>query len=105
MKALQRGTDCSVPVLEKAIREWLDNWNDDPRPFVWTKSADEIFSSLSKYLQRTSLPGHQLSASSAASTFGRESELETDLDQSALHGSSELAEKEAANRSNRKTRR
>jgi len=30
-------------------RDWIDTWNDDPRPFVWHKTADEIFDSLAAY--------------------------------------------------------
>lgn len=32
-----------VAALEKSIRDWVTTWNGDPKPFVWTKSADEIF--------------------------------------------------------------
>ena len=37
---------------------WTDQWNEDPKPFIWTKSADEILESLSRYLQRISGAGH-----------------------------------------------
>src|SRR4051794_6226558 len=40
-KWLRRGTHRSVTELEQAIRSWIDTWNDNPRPFVWTKTADE----------------------------------------------------------------
>lgn len=30
------------------LREWIKNWKDDPRPFAWTKTADEILTSLCK---------------------------------------------------------
>jgi transposase len=36
-KWLKRGTHRSVSELERAIQSWIDSWNDDPRPFVWTK--------------------------------------------------------------------
>jgi len=29
--------------------EWIKNWNEDPKPFVWTKTAEDILHSLSKY--------------------------------------------------------
>lgn len=45
-KMLRRGAYGSVQALEKDIRAWIDNWNDDPRPFTRTKSADEIFERL-----------------------------------------------------------
>ena len=37
---------------------WVANWNDNPRPFVWHKTADEILDTLSGYLQRISEAGH-----------------------------------------------
>ena len=44
--------------LERAIQSWIDRWNDDPRPFVWTKTADQIFENITRYLQRISNSGH-----------------------------------------------
>ncbi|MGW4339963.1 IS630 family transposase [Rhodococcus koreensis] len=55
---LRRGTHKSVVALEKSIREWVAVWNEDPKPFVWTKTADEIFERLSSYLQRIPGAGH-----------------------------------------------
>ncbi|MDX2650020.1 IS630 family transposase, partial [Streptomyces sp. PA03-1a] len=45
-------------VLEKDIRTWIQTWNDDPKPFVWTKTADEIFEHLAGYLNRINDSGH-----------------------------------------------
>ena len=45
-KWIRRGTHRSVRELETSIREWIRIWNAEPRPYVWTKSADEIFGSL-----------------------------------------------------------
>jgi len=42
----------SVQALENDIREWIATWNDSPRPFKWTKTADEILNSLADYLTR-----------------------------------------------------
>ena len=53
-KWIRRGTHRSVRELETSIREWIRIWNAEPRPYVWTKSADEIFGSLGSYLQRIS---------------------------------------------------
>jgi transposase len=39
---LRRGTFTSVDVLIEAIELWAEHWNDDPKPFVWKKTADEI---------------------------------------------------------------
>jgi transposase len=51
-KWLRRGTHRSVKELVASIRTWITNWNDDPKPFVWHKSADEILDSLATYCQR-----------------------------------------------------
>ena len=57
-KQLRRGAHKSVQALEKDIRDWISTWNDNPRPFVWTKTADEIFERLNSYLQRIPGAGH-----------------------------------------------
>jgi transposase len=57
-KVLQRGVHQSVPALEADIRTWIEHWNDDPRPFVWTKTAEEILDALAAYCQRISGAGH-----------------------------------------------
>jgi transposase len=49
---LQRGVYKNVQALEKDIRAWIKLWNEDPRPFVWKKTAEEILTSLAKYLKR-----------------------------------------------------
>ena len=49
---LQRGVYKNVQTLEKDIRDWIKLWNEDPRPFVWKKTAEEILTSLAKYLKR-----------------------------------------------------
>ena len=41
-RRLRRGTFNSVAQLEEAIDVWVDHWNDDPQPFVWKKTAEEI---------------------------------------------------------------
>jgi len=51
-KLIRRGARTSVPALENDIREWIATWNDNPRPFSWTKTADEILSSLADYLAK-----------------------------------------------------
>ena len=57
-KLLQRGVHTSVQTLEADIRNWIKIWNENPRPFVWTKTADEILEALSRYCQRISGAGH-----------------------------------------------
>jgi transposase len=57
-KQLRRGVHKSLQALEKDIRTWVKIWNDNPRPFTWTKTADEIFERLNSYLQRIPGAGH-----------------------------------------------
>jgi transposase len=52
-KQIRRGSHRSVPELEKAIREFIDAHNSEPKPFVWTKTADEILASIARFAQRT----------------------------------------------------
>src|ERR1700683_321481 len=51
-KLIRRGVHTSVQALENDIREWITTWNDNPRPFTWTKTADEILNSLADYLAK-----------------------------------------------------
>jgi transposase len=51
-KLIRRGVHTSVKALEDDIRTWIDTWNEDPKPFTWTKTADEILNSLADYLAR-----------------------------------------------------
>src|SRR6516164_9792042 len=53
-KRIRRGVFRSVKELEAAIREYIDVHNEDPKPFVWTKSADQILASIARYAHRTS---------------------------------------------------
>ena len=55
---LRRGVHKSVAALEKDVRNWVKTWNDDPKPFVWHKTAEEILDSLAKYISRISDAGH-----------------------------------------------
>jgi transposase len=57
-KWLRRGSHRSVPELTASIQSWIDTWNDDPRPFVWTKTADQILDSITRYPQPISNSGH-----------------------------------------------
>jgi transposase len=52
-KRIRRGVFRSVKELEAAIREYIDVHNEDPKPFVWTKTADQILASIARYAQRT----------------------------------------------------
>lgn len=53
MKQIRRGAHRSVSELERAIFEFLDAHNADSKPFVWTKTADEILASIARFAQRT----------------------------------------------------
>jgi transposase len=60
-RKLRRATHRSVAELEADLNAWIQAWNDDPKPFVWTKTADAILDSLASYLQRTNDSEHYLS--------------------------------------------
>ena len=52
-KRIRRGAFRSVRELESAIREFIDVHNEDPTPFVWTRTADQILDSIARYARRT----------------------------------------------------
>jgi hypothetical protein len=55
---IRRGAHRSVRQLETAIKAYLDITNQSPRPFVWTKTPDEILASVARFCARTSESGH-----------------------------------------------
>jgi transposase len=55
---LRRGVHKSVQALEKDVRDWIKIWNQDPKPFAWTKTAEEILDSLARYISRITDAGH-----------------------------------------------
>ncbi len=55
---IRRGSHTSVQALETDIRAWVTAWNDNPKPFVWTKSAEQILESVGRLAQRISGAGH-----------------------------------------------
>lgn len=57
-KQIRRGTFRSTRQLEAAIKGYLRLYNEDPRPFVWHKTADEILESVGRFCQRTLDSGH-----------------------------------------------
>jgi len=57
-KWIKRGTHRSVRDLVASIRTWITGWNDNPRPFIWHKTADDILESLAAYCQRINDSGH-----------------------------------------------
>jgi transposase len=57
-RQIRRGVHRSTLALETAIESYIAITNEQPKPFVWTKSADEILASVARYCQRTSDSGH-----------------------------------------------
>jgi transposase len=57
-KLLRRGAHRSVRDLNADIRAWIASWNDDPKPFVWTKTADQILDSIARYCERINESRH-----------------------------------------------
>ncbi|MDX6706130.1 MAG: hypothetical protein QOI48_1976 [Solirubrobacteraceae bacterium] len=57
-RKLRRGAHRSVNQLNADIRGWLERWNEDPKPYVWTKTADEILESLASYCNTINASGH-----------------------------------------------
>jgi transposase len=57
-KKLKRGAHTSARALNADIRDWITTWNDNPRPYVWTKTADQILESISRYCTRINDSGH-----------------------------------------------
>src|SRR5271165_6934286 len=51
---IRRGVHKSVQALEADIRQWIEHWNENPKPFAWVKTADEILNSLAEYLSKIS---------------------------------------------------
>jgi transposase len=57
-KQIRRGAHRSTRELENAIQRYVDATNASPKPFVWTKTADQIFASISRFCTRISDSGH-----------------------------------------------
>ncbi len=55
---MARRTDRSVAELEADVTAWTDAWNADPKPFVWTKTADDILDTPAAYCQRINDSAH-----------------------------------------------
>ena len=57
-KKLRRGAYRSVRALNADIRAWIENWNENPQPYVWIKTAEQILDSIASYCQRINATGH-----------------------------------------------
>ena len=52
-----------MQTLEKDLRDWVKAWNENPKPFIWTKTAEDILESIARYLKRINGSGKLSSAS------------------------------------------
>ena len=52
-KQIRRGAHCSTAELEAAITAYIESVNANPRPFLWTKSADDILASIKRFCLAT----------------------------------------------------
>jgi len=57
-KQIRRASHCSTRELEAAIMRYLESGNKDPKPFVWTKTADEILENVKRFCKRISNSAH-----------------------------------------------
>ena len=57
-KKLRRGAHRAVAQLNADIWAWIETWNANPRPFVWTKTAEQILDSIARYCTRINDSGH-----------------------------------------------
>jgi transposase len=57
-KKLQRGAHRSVRALNADIRSWIKTWNEAPKPYVWTKTSEQILESIARYCTRINDSGH-----------------------------------------------
>jgi transposase len=57
-RCVRRGSHTAVAMLEKAMLDYLDRRNEDPKPFVWTADADLILGKVARLSKRISRSGH-----------------------------------------------
>jgi transposase len=57
-RKLRRSAHRSVAALEADVAAWIEAWNSDPKPFIWTKTADDILETLAAYCQRINDSAH-----------------------------------------------
>ena len=58
-KRIRRGAHMSVRALERDITDWIETWNEDPRPYVWVKTAEQILE-LPRPVLRTGVCGREV---------------------------------------------
>ncbi len=57
-RQLRRGTYRSTQELEAALKRYVETYNQGPKPFIWTKTADQILEALARFCKRTYDSGH-----------------------------------------------
>jgi hypothetical protein len=57
-KKLRRGAHRSTRQLNTDIRNWIETCNENPRPYIWTKTAEEILESIARYCTRINESRH-----------------------------------------------
>jgi transposase len=57
-RKLRRGNHRSVAQLNADIEDWIEHWNENPNPYVWTKTADQILDTLAGYCNTINHSGH-----------------------------------------------
>jgi transposase len=57
-KKLRRGTHTSVRQLDADIRTWIECWNENPRRYIWPKTAEQILAGIGNYCIRINDSGH-----------------------------------------------
>jgi hypothetical protein len=57
-RKLRRAAHRSIRALNTDIRAWIENWNENPQPFVWAKTAAQILESIGRYCTRINLTAH-----------------------------------------------
>jgi transposase len=57
-RKLRRGAHRSVAELNADINDWIDHWNENPTPYVWVKTTEEILDSLATYCNKINASGH-----------------------------------------------
>jgi transposase len=57
-RKLRRGAHRSVAELNADINDWIDHWNENPSPYVWVKTTEEILDSLATYCNKINASGH-----------------------------------------------
>jgi transposase len=57
-RKLRRGVHRNVTELNADIEDWVEHWNENPKPYVWTKTANEILDNLTGYCNTINASGH-----------------------------------------------